>query len=299
MYSKEHWPICTDHIPCMGLKLMQEAAAAATALAQADQADWEAAEAGQWPFLRLADDLCADLLDAAWGRRHGAAIGLREILRSHAAAACVSAAPLVTPSGSWAVCKTPCNLAQSQLHISETLQRESSHHACCTGWVASEGSGKPRLAPVTPEAAAAAAVANAGWLEDCIIRIVCVLALDRFADFVSDQASTLEPNKPWTRTPCNYIYSDAVCDQAFAGNAQVVAPVRETAAQALGAAVQPLSVDALRVLLSQLQTLACNEQWEVRHSGLLALKYVVAARPDAAAQLLPLALSIAEAGLQV
>lgn len=73
--------------------------AAAAAPAQEDQADWEAVEAGQWPFLRLADDLCADLLDPAWERRHGAAVGLRELLRSHAAAACVSASPAVMPSG--------------------------------------------------------------------------------------------------------------------------------------------------------------------------------------------------------
>lgn len=39
------------------------------------------------------------------------------------------------------------------------------------------------------------------WLEDLAVRLVCVLALDRFGDFVSDQ---------------------------------VVAPVRETCAQALG-----------------------------------------------------------------
>jgi TATA-binding protein-associated factor len=39
------------------------------------------------------------------------------------------------------------------------------------------------------------------WLEDIALRIVCVLALDRFGDFVSDQ---------------------------------VVAPVRETCAQTLG-----------------------------------------------------------------
>ena len=75
--------------------------------------------------------------------------------------------------------------------------------------------------------------------------------------------------------------------------------MRETAAQALGAAVQPLGIDSLRVLLDQLQALARSEQWEVRHSGLLALKYVVAARPDTAAELLPLAVDIATAGLKV
>ena len=59
------------------------------------------------------------------------------------------------------------------------------------GWMAAEGTGAPDLAPGSWQAAAAAAAANAVWVEDCIIRIVCVLALDRFADFVSDQVRTL------------------------------------------------------------------------------------------------------------
>jgi hypothetical protein len=108
---KQQNPICTHIVGrlvqgigqargrCLLHVSLQDAAATAVALAEADQADWEAIAAGQWPFLRLADDLCADLLDPAWGRRHGAAVGLREILRSHAGAACVTAALAVAPSG--------------------------------------------------------------------------------------------------------------------------------------------------------------------------------------------------------
>lgn len=51
------------------------------------------------------------------------------------------------------------------------------------------GSGKRALGEVTPEDAGAAAAANAAWLEDCVIRLLCVLALDRFGDFVSDQVN--------------------------------------------------------------------------------------------------------------
>jgi TATA-binding protein-associated factor len=40
---------------------------------------------------------------------------------------------------------------------------------------------------VTPDAFEAAACANAAWLEDVIMHLLCVLALDRFADYVSDQ----------------------------------------------------------------------------------------------------------------
>ncbi len=40
---------------------------------------------------------------------------------------------------------------------------------------------------MTAAHAAAAAQSNATWLEDCVIRLMCVLALDRFGDFVGDQ----------------------------------------------------------------------------------------------------------------
>jgi hypothetical protein len=66
--------------------------------------------------------------------------------------------------------------------------------AASPGWAAPGGEGKRRLAAVTAEQAAAAAAANAAWLEDCAIRLMCVLALDRFGDYVSDQARAL-PNR--------------------------------------------------------------------------------------------------------
>jgi len=81
--------------------------------------------------------------------------------------------------------------------------------------------------------------------------------------------------------------------------AQVVAPVRETAAQALGAAVQPLPVSQAQALLSLLHQLIQQQQWDVRHGGLLALKYLLAARTDASQELMPRALPAAILGLQV
>ncbi len=88
--------------------------------------------------------------------------------------------------------------------------------------------------------------AHADWLEDTALRLLCVLALDRFGDFISDQ---------------------------------VVAPVRETAAQALGCLAtlmaQPHLVrSSIAVLLQLLQ----QPEWEARHGGLLGLKYLMAAR---------------------
>lgn len=50
-------------------------------------------------------------------------------------------------------------------------------------------SGKRRLGEVSPELVATAAEANRSWLEDCLVLLLCVLALDRFADYGSDQVS--------------------------------------------------------------------------------------------------------------
>lgn len=83
------------------------------------------------------------------------------------------------------------------------------------------------------------------------------------------------------------------------GEWQVVAPVRDAAAQALGAAVQPVPPPVLLALVRQVGILAGYHQWEVRHSGLLALNYIVAARPDATELLLAPVLAIAQEGLQV
>lgn len=79
----------------------------------------------------------------------------------------------------------------------------------------------------------------------------------------------------------------------------MVAPVRETAAQALGAAVQPLPVAHAQAMLSLLHQLIKQKQWEVRHGGLLGLKYLLAARADAAEHLIAQAVPAAVLGLQV
>ncbi|CAG2061720.1 unnamed protein product, partial [Timema podura] len=113
------------------------------------------------------------------------------------------------------------------------------------------------------------------WLEDIALRLLCVLALDRFGDFVSDQ---------------------------------VVAPVRETCAQALGMSTHcpkeskivawlrsPGSVlhlmgrESVDGVLRVLVQLLNQQEWEARHGGLLGLKYLLAVREDLVRQLLPAA----------
>ncbi|KAI8080523.1 hypothetical protein BDF21DRAFT_444546 [Thamnidium elegans] len=93
------------------------------------------------------------------------------------------------------------------------------------------------------------------WLEDVAIRLLCVFALDRFADFVSDQ---------------------------------VVCPVRETCSQTLGVVLQymqPASVkkvheNLLKLINQDDDSFGGRSIWEVRHAGLLGLKYTVAVRKD-------------------
>ncbi|XP_022646196.1 TATA-binding protein-associated factor 172-like isoform X2 [Varroa destructor] len=85
---------------------------------------------------------------------------------------------------------------------------------------------------------------NQQFLENLALRLVCVLALDKFGDFLSDQ---------------------------------VVAPVRETTAQALGFClrlIEPARVDAfLDILLKMADS---RDSWEARHGGLLGIKYLLA-----------------------
>ena len=63
----------------------------------------------------------------------------------------------------------------------------------------SEGSGRMQLEHVTPAAAAEAAQANAEALGRCAMRLLCVLALDRFGDFTSEQVNLMRAlqSRPW------------------------------------------------------------------------------------------------------
>ncbi|CAK1547449.1 unnamed protein product [Leptosia nina] len=89
------------------------------------------------------------------------------------------------------------------------------------------------------------------WLEDMALRLLSVLALDRFGDFVSDQ---------------------------------VVAPVRETCAQTLGVTLAQMRACRVKAVAEKVAALASQKQWEARHGALLAFKYLLAARQDVAVE---------------
>ncbi|XP_037321187.2 TATA-binding protein-associated factor 172 [Pungitius pungitius] len=103
------------------------------------------------------------------------------------------------------------------------------------------------------------------WIEDLVIRLLCVFALDRFGDFVSDE---------------------------------VVAPVRETCAQTLGVALRHMNETGVSMTVDVLLKLLKEDQWEVRHGGLLGIKYALAVRQDLISALLPRVLPAITVGLQ-
>ncbi len=112
----------------------------------------------------------------------------------------------------------------------------------------------------------AAHAANTKYLLDVVVRVLCVLALDQFADFVGDQ---------------------------------VVAPVRETAAQVLGVTVIALPSHDVEQVLQHLLQLWSSPAWQTRMAALTAVKYLVAARVDMAVQLGAMVLPTALMGLHV
>lgn len=102
------------------------------------------------------------------------------------------------------------------------------------------------------------------WLEDAALRLLCVLALDRFGDFVSDQ---------------------------------VVAPVRETCAQVLSSILKEMPDELVQKTVETLQRFGKQKDWEVRHGGILGIKYFVVVREDLIATYLPLTIKDILSGL--
>lgn len=102
------------------------------------------------------------------------------------------------------------------------------------------------------------------WLEDAVLRLLCVLSLDRFGDFISDQ---------------------------------VIAPVRETCAQVLGIALKGMPTNVVQSTVEILMRLMKQNEWEVRHGGLLGVKYMLVVREDLMQTFLPFTINNILAGL--
>uniref|UniRef100_A0A0D3BY47 Helicase C-terminal domain-containing protein n=1 Tax=Brassica oleracea var. oleracea TaxID=109376 RepID=A0A0D3BY47_BRAOL len=108
-------------------------------------------------------------------------------------------------------------------------------------------------------------IKNFEFLQDCTIRFLCVLSLDRFGDYISDQ---------------------------------VVAPVREACAQAVGATFKYMSPSLIYETLNILLQMQRRPEWEIRHGSLLGIKYLVAVRQEMLQDLLVHILPACKAGLE-
>ena len=150
----------------------------------------------EWPFELMCDFMSVDLFDPNWEVRHGAGMGLREVIRVHGAGA-------------------------------------------------GRKFGKSRSANDA---------LNRKWLDDIACRLLCVLMLDRFGDYVSDT---------------------------------VVAPIRETVGQTLGALLLQVPEQTAVSVYRFLQRLIVQDDldlkqriWQVCHGGMIGLKYFVAVCKD-------------------
>ncbi|KAJ9222306.1 hypothetical protein DTO271D3_6242 [Paecilomyces variotii] len=95
---------------------------------------------------------------------------------------------------------------------------------------------------------------NRRWLDDLACRLVCVFMLDRFGDYISDN---------------------------------VVAPIRETVGQTLGALLSHLPAKSVVAVYNILHRIIMQSDlgldrpiWEVCHGGMIGLRYLVAVRKD-------------------
>ncbi|KAJ3070374.1 btaf1 RNA polymerase II, B-TFIID transcription factor-associated, 170kDa [Podochytrium sp. JEL0797] len=181
----------------------------------------------EWPFEGLCEQLCIDLFNPRWEIRHGAALGLMEIIKVHG-----------------------------------------------------DGAGK-----IVGLDAASNRQRHVAWLEDVSIRILCVLALDRFADFVGDHM--VVP----VRETCARVLGvlmqrceNAVCFmvlekgllQLIAGKDAIAPPAPPSGLALPGStgrkAKQPVVSDA--------PSTTSNGGWEMRHAALIGLKYWMAVKRD-------------------
>lgn len=96
----------------------------------------------------------------------------------------------------------------------------------------SPGAGKTRDTAVTKMLEA-----NTEWLELMSWKLLCIFALDQFTDFVTDE---------------------------------VVAPVRETTAQALGVVLHHLNNESITRILHVLIQLQEHDQWQVDNNSTIS-----------------------------
>lgn len=285
---------------------------------------------GVWPFHGFVEQLIIDMFDPVWEVRHGSIMALREILTYQGGYAGVSMSESkfgdqafdkkvsfslkrereidlnlqVPEDGSAENSKRlkldadqassvqmllkmeqngedPCSQLCSEVNVSSVMMK--AEPSCLEGQAGCVGasdleeksfigkvdmledlSGNPELMHLVGSTQSSW-LRNCEFLQDCAICFLCVLSLDRFGDYVSDQ---------------------------------VVAPVRETCAQALGAVLKYMAPELVRETMNILLQMQTRPEWEIRHGSLLGIKYLVAVRKEMLSDLLGFVLPACKAGLE-
>lgn len=288
-----------------------------------DEESSEHEKDGTWPFHNIVEQLILDIFDPVWEVRHGSVMALREILTHQGGCAGVLTSDScddvsLTESedkiknGIKREREIDLNMQITTEETEPVLKRQKSEIASfdqmdelvSTSDIGSNGEIIASSVKVEPHTEVAetlqitnsfdnkdlvekvdileglhgnnelanlikrarnSSLKNSELLQDCGIRFLCVLSLDRFGDYVSDQ---------------------------------VVAPVRETCAQALGAVLKYMHPMLVHQTLNVLLKMQRRPEWEIRHGSLLGIKYLVAVRQEMLPDLLGLVLPACKAGLE-
>ncbi|KAJ0979707.1 hypothetical protein J5N97_015181 [Dioscorea zingiberensis] len=294
-----------------------------------DEDNNEHGGSGAWPFTNFVEQLIHDIFDPIWEVRHGAIMALREILTHQGSCAAVLMPDLssdlswlidtnlesdsssakrdraidlnvemdeyepdikrhksedepslngfeITPLAISNLGVGPVKVEQDSCMDGSNLQCKDLENSILPKSLPQDiiSSSNTNILTIIPEGSKVMKLIKLGrhswiknweFLQDCAIRFLCVLSLDRFGDYVSDQ---------------------------------VVAPVRETCAQALGAVLNYMHPSLVNKTLTVLLKMQCRQEWEIRHGSLLGIKYLVAVRREMLQELLVDVLPACKAGLQ-
>ncbi|KAJ4797222.1 TATA-binding protein-associated factor MOT1 [Rhynchospora pubera] len=282
----------------------------------AEEESTQCEENGRWPFQHYVDQLIHDIFDPAWEVRHGAMMALREILTHQGSCARVYLPDLTLGNLSLPDFGDKINQdakrsreefdlnkqfglleenepdqkrfrfseeavvnganALTEHHVGMKIKPDLGGSSDLKWRLSGESGSMPVSGSVTnisenPKLVKLvrlyqySCLKNWEFLQDCAIRFLCVLSLDRFGDYVSDQ---------------------------------VVAPVRETCAQALGAVLKYMHPSLVNETFNSLLQMQCRQEWEVRHGSLLGIKYLVAVRKEMIQNLLMYVLPACKTGLE-
>ena len=91
------------------------------------------------------------------------------------------------------------------------------------------------------------------WLEDLLVRLLSVLALDRFGDFVGDS---------------------------------VVCPVRESVGQVVGVVLDNVPFTMINHVVELVPQVMDNTDWHTRHAAMIIVKYILSINSENKEELL-------------